>query len=224
MIRLLYIIRYWCGSTYVLFATFVLTMFSSPVRAQDERLQGIKLSGSIQSDILIPQSDEKIGSEKTEDIMTNTYADMILQSRYVDAGVRFEYLEHPLPGYENDFKGWGLPNFWVKGKLGKMELTAGTFYELFGSGFVLRTYEDRGLGIDNSLMGVRIVVKPIEGITMKALTGKQRRYWNWNKSLISGADAEVNLEEFIPSLQKSDTHLTLGASWVNKYDNEDVKA
>ena len=198
---------------------YLFTFLPLAVSAQSE--QGVTLSGSIQSDMLIPQSDSEIGAEKTEDFQTNTYADLLLQSAYVDAGVRLEYMEHPLPGFDSDFKGWGVPNFWVKGKLGKVELTAGTFYEQFGSGFILRTYEERSLGIDNSLLGARLVVKPVEGVTLKALTGKQRRYWNWNKSLISGADAEVSLDEFIPAMQQHDTRLMIGASWVNKYESED---
>lgn len=181
----------------------------------------VTLSGSIQSDILVPQSDSRTGAEKTADLLTNTYADVTLQSRYVDGGARLEYLEHPLPGFENDFKGWGVPNFWVKGKLDKVELTLGTFYEQFGSGFILRTYEERSLGIDNSLLGARIVARPVQGLTLKALAGKQRRYWDWNKALISGVDAEVALDDFIGALQQRGTRLTVGASWVNKYDNSE---
>ena len=202
----------------LLLASCILQLATASAQKQD-----ITLSGSIQSDIQIPQSDKEIGAEKTGDFLTNTYADLLLQSRYVDAGVRLEYMEHPLPGFENDFKGWGVPNFWVKGKLGKVELTAGTFYEQFGSGFILRTYEERSLGIDNSLLGARMVVKPVEGLTLKALSGKQRRYWNWNKSLISGVDAEINLDEFIPAMQQHDTRLMVGASWVNKYESKDEK-
>ncbi len=103
------------------------------ISAQEQN--GVTLSGSVQSDILLPQNDDKTGAQKTEDLLTNTYLDLMLQSRYVDAGVRLEYLEHPLPGFENDFEGWGVPHFWVKGQLGCAELTAGTFYEQFGSGF-----------------------------------------------------------------------------------------
>jgi len=106
----------------------------------------------------------------------------------------------------------------VKGKLGNNELTLGTFYEQFGSGFILRTYEERSLGIDNSLLGGRLLLKPTDGVVLKLLSGKQRRYWDWNKSLVSGADAEVSLDRWIPSMQQSGTALTLGASWVNKYE------
>ena len=41
--------------------------------------QDLTLSGSVQSDMLLPQSDERTGAQKTEDFMTNTYADLLLQ-------------------------------------------------------------------------------------------------------------------------------------------------
>ena len=90
--------------------------------------KGVSLSGSIQSEMLVPRWDEATGAEKTGDFLTNTYADLLLQSKYVDAGARLEFLQYPLPGFENDFKGWGVPHFWVKGRVGKVELTGGTFY------------------------------------------------------------------------------------------------
>ena len=173
--------------------------------------------------MLLPQDDEKIGAKKTDDFLTNTYIDLQLLSKHIDAGARLEYLEHPLPGFENDFKGWGLPNFWVKGKLGSNELTLGTFYEQFGSGFILRTYEERSLGIDNSLLGGRLVLKPTPGVVLKALSGRQRRYWDWNRALISGADAELSIDEWIPAMQTKGVHLMLGGSWVNKYENPSDK-
>ena len=193
--------------------------------AQAQEQQKVVVTGSIQSDMLIPERDDKIGAEKTGDFLTNTYAELQLQSNYVDAGARLEYLEHPLPGFENDFEGWGVPNFWVKGHLGNQELTVGTFYEQFGSGFILRTYEERSLGIDNSLLGGHLVLRPTKGVTLKALSGKQRRYWSWKGGLVSGADGEVAIDELVPALQSHDTRLSLGASWVNKYEeDEDIFA
>ena len=179
----------------------------------------ITVNGSIQSDILFPQDDDKIGTEHSEDkVLTNTYLDLKLGSKYVDAGARFEFLKYPLPGYEPDFKGWGVPHFYVKGHYKNVEITAGDYYEQFGSGFVLRTYEERSLGIDNALRGGRIVYKPTAGVTLKALTGKQRRYWHHNDALVSGADLEVGLEQFIKPLDAHDFHITLGGSWVNKHE------
>ena len=188
--------------------------------AQDDNNK-LTLSGSIQSDMLVPQDDSKIGAVKDEDFQTNTYVDLLLQHRDFEAGARLEYLEHPLPGFENEFKGWGVPNFYVKGKLSWAELTVGTYYEQFGSGFILRTYEERSLGIDNSLLGGRLVLKPVKGLTLKALTGHQRTYWDWTKSYVSGADAEMNVDEWIPAMQQSGTRLMIGGSWVNKHESKD---
>ena len=197
----------------------VLLLVATPVYAQ------VTLSGSVQSDILVPQDDDKIGTEHSDDkVLTNTYLDLNLGSKYVDAGARFEFLKYPLPGYEPDFKGWGVPHFYVKGHYKNVELTAGDYYEQFGSGFVLRTYEERSLGIDNALRGGRIVYKPVSGVTLKALTGKQRRYWHHNDALVSGADIEVGLEQFIKALEAHDTHITLGGSWVNKHEKADADA
>ena len=195
------------------------------LKASAQEPKPIILTGSVQTDILVPQNDDRTGALKEENFQTNVYADIQLQSRHVDAGVRLEYLEHPLPGFENDFKGWGVPHFCAKGRLGCAELTAGTFYEQFGSGFILRTYEERSLGIDNSLLGGRLVIRPTNGVTIKALSGKQRNYWSWNKSLVSGGDVELQLDEWIPSMQEGDTRLMLGGSWVNKYEKqEDIYA
>lgn len=196
---------------------FAVLLAAVPALAQnDSTSHPVTFSGSIQSDMLVPTGKQADGSH--EDFRTNTYADLSMQSQYVDAGLRFEYLEHPLPGFEKDFKGWGVPFFYIKGKLKNAELTLGNIYDQFGSGFIFRTYEERSLGIDNSILGGRLVVKPFNGVRIKALSGKQRRYWAHNNSWVSGADMELSLDEWFRSFRESGTYLTLGASWVNKHE------
>ena len=199
----------------------LLPLLALPSAAQEENTSGnqIVVSGSIQSDILIPENDEKINAQKDADWgKTNTYVEVNAMSKHLDAGVRFEYLDHPLPGFESGFKGYGVRHYFLKLHYDKIDVTAGSFYEQFGSGFILRTYEERSLGVDNSLLGGRVIVKPVEGITLKALTGQQRHYWHYNDSWISGGDLELNLDRFIKGMAEKNTYLTLGASWVNKYE------
>ncbi|MBR2883145.1 MAG: hypothetical protein IKB96_12560 [Prevotella sp.] len=187
--------------------------------AQDNKIQ---FSGSIQSDVLLPEEDEKIGTEDySEWGLTNTFVELNATSKYVDAGARLEYLEHPLPGFEKDYAGWGVPYFYVKGKYKNAELTLGNFYEQFGSGFILRTYEERSLGIDNSMRGGRLVYKPFKGVTVKALGGQQRRYWDYNDSWVMGGDVELNIDQWSKKMQESGTYLTLGASIVDKYEEDE---
>lgn len=195
-----------------------------PVNAQDESQPKLRLNGSIQSDILLPQSDDKIGTEDySEWGLTNTFAELNLTSKYVDAGARLEFLEYPLPGFEDDYKGWGVPFAYIKGHYKNVELTLGNYYEQFGSGFILRTYEERSLGIDNSLLGGRLTYKPVDGVSLKVLTGKQRRYWDLNDSWITGGDVELNIDQWAKSMQEHGTYLTLGASFVTKHEKtEDI--
>jgi hypothetical protein len=183
----------------------------------------VVLHGSVKSDILLPEEDARIGTGSySEDVLTNTYADLKLLSRYVDAGLRFEYLEHPMPGFENDFKGWGVPNIYVKGKYKGLELTAGDFYEQFGSGFILRTYEERTLGIDNSIRGGRLKVNSLKGLRFTALGGVQRRYWDWSKdSRIYGADAEFDIETYSSALRDKNVNWSVGASYVLKNEDDE---
>lgn len=188
-----------------------------------EQSDKLRLSGSVQSDILLPEKDDKTGADTPDGrFLTNTYLDLKATNRYVEAGARLEYLKHPLPGYENDFKGWGVPYAYLKGRYKNAELTLGSFYEQFGSGFILRSYEERSLGVDNSLQGVRLSYRPWSGVAIKALTGRQRRYWNHNKSWITGADVEWNIDEQCKFLRQHNTYVTLGASYVNKYEKDEV--
>ena len=182
----------------------------------------VAVHGSVSADILFPEEDKEIGTEEYNSwILFNTYADVNLYSRYVDAGLRFEFMRWPMPGYEKDFAGWGIPNIYVKGKYKGFELTAGDFYEQFGSGFILRTYEDRPLGIDNSLRGGRLNITALKGFKFSLLGGVQRHYWNWDKhSQIYGANAETYLQDYMTALQDHNASWMIGASYVLHHEDD----
>lgn len=184
----------------------------------------VAVHGSVQADGLVWQNDEAIGATDDYDspVLFNVYADVNLVSKYVDGGLRFEFMQWPLPGYETDFKGWGVPNIYVKGKYKGMELTAGDFYEQFGSGFILRTYEERSLGIDNSIRGGRIKFNNINGLRLTALGGVQRVYWDWKtSSQVYGVNAEAYFQDWFPKLSEKGASLMLGASWILKHEKDE---
>ena len=197
-----------------------LGLCTTPALAQNK----VAVHGSVQADILFPEKDKAIGAGEDYDspILFNTYADVTLASKYVDAGLRFEFMKWPLPGYDPDFSGWGFPNIYVKGKLKGVELTAGNFYEQFGAGFILRTYEDRALGIDNSILGGRIKVNAIKGLSITALGGIQRVFWDWNRhNQVYGANVEGYFQDWFQGLRDRDVSLTAGLSWVMKHEQEE---
>ncbi len=188
--------------------------------------ENVTLNGSIQSDILLPQEDNAIGTkyDSNSDFLTNTYADLHLRSKWVDAGARVEFMEYPLPGFERDFEGWGVPHLYVKGKFGAgWEVTLGDFYDQFGSGFIFRAYEERSLGIDNSIRGLRLNMSAIDGLNLKVLGGVQRRYWSWDdEAIVGGVDAELNVDRFSTKMQDKGINWMVGASFVAKQEEDEV--
>ena len=104
-----------------------------------------------------------------------------------------------------------------------MQVTAGSFYEQFGNGFTLRAYEDRALGIDNSLYGARVKVTPYSGINIKAIWGIQRKNFDFNfmdrKDFVRGGDMEVVFDEIFPKMSERGFSTSVGGSFVSKYEN-----
>ena len=145
---------------------------------------------------------------------------------------RAELTEWPMLGYDPDFGGYGLSHLHVGANFSWGKITVGDVYGQFGSGIVLRLYEDRALGVDNALRGGKVEINPYKGIYFTALGGKQRRYWNcyddgawgWNykQDAVLGANLELGLQEWIPQLQEAGANLTIGGSYVSKYQKKDT--
>lgn len=205
---------------------------AAPADSDGNSAPPVVLHGSVQGEAAVLQDGKGITlttDEQDNRFRLNSYADLTAISRYVDAGIRLEYMQHPLPGFEPDFAGWGVPNLYVKGKLKGAELTLGSFYEQFGSGYILRLYEDRPIGIDNSLMGARVKYNGINGLRLTALGGLQRRYWDWYKawdkaksSQVYGASAEYDVTTVAKCMADAGYNWTVGASYVLRHEGDET--
>lgn len=188
----------------------------------EQWLKKVRATGSIQSEFLIPYNfkGEKTG-EYEKDVLNNTYFDLTVTAPHLSVGARFQWSKWPLPGYDKDFGGWGVPYIWGTVNFRHWQATVGDFYEQFGSGLILRTYQERSLGVDNAIRGARIKVQPADGVSITALGGKQRRYWEWNSSWLWGADAEWSLNETFRNSFGRKMGLTVGVSYVGKHDKDE---
>jgi hypothetical protein len=115
-------------------------------------------------------------------------------------------------GYENNF----------------VDVTVGNFYEQFGAGLIFRAYEDRSLGFDNAMDGIRLILRPAKGITVKGVYGRNRYKFTDGRvinsaGIVRGGDVEFHLNEFIPFMKGKKLDLLFAASLVSKYqaDNRD---
>ena len=185
----------------------------------------VRAMGAIQTEFHVPIYDEAIMTPKYDQpVLNNTFFDFTVNAPYISVGARFQWTKWPLPGlYEiKGYAGWGVPYFWATGRYKWLQVTAGDFYEQFGSGLILRTYQDRALGVDGALRGGRIKLNPVAGLYLTGLVGKERYFWHHNPDLIWGADAEWSLDETFARAFGRDYGLTLGFSYVGKHQDQQV--
>ena len=187
--------------------------------AFSQGILGGHVTGNMQLDGQLSRADSVIGARDVQEkLLMNARADILYTNGNFSAGLRFEAYHNPLLGFNNMYKGEGIANYFVSYQGDIISITAGNFYEQFGSGMILRAYEDRYLGIDNSLRGLNVTLRPFNGITIKALAGKQRYFWDYSNGIVRGIDGEVNLNSLITSMAESKLRATFGAGFVSKYE------
>ena len=185
---------------------------------------GGHVTGNIQLDGQISHADTVIGAQNVpEKLLSNSRADILYTNGNFSAGLRFEAYLNPMLGFDVRYKGAGIANYFASYQSELLSVTAGNFYEQFGSGMILRAYEDRYLGLDNSIRGLNVTLRPFKGVTLKALAGSQRFFWIYQtSSLVRGLDGEVNLNGIINSMAESKLRLTFGAGFVSKYEPDEL--
>jgi len=188
-------------------------------------LDNTGISGSMQVDGVYYRPDDKLGiTDSTLDgkvLRMNGFTEVNYSWRNFTAGMRFEAYLPPLLGYDPQYEGAGVPYWFVNYKTEFIEVTAGNFYEQFGNGMTLRTYQEWTLGYDNSIRGIRVKVTPYKGIALKGVWGYQRYYWDpykdHNRGIVKGADADFYLNYMFKGLENSKVKLGLGGSFVSDY-------
>lgn len=181
-------------------------------------LEGGRVTGNFQLDAQVYKADSAIGAFEVEEKMRmNAFANLLYSNGNFNAGLRFESYLNPILGYDPRYKGSGVPYWFGSWKNEQFDITVGNFYEQFGSGMVLRSYEERNLGYDNAFKGARVRFSPVNGITLKGLIGSQRYFWEQGPGIVRGLDGEFALNDLFDKNGKCKTRVTLGGSFVSKY-------
>lgn len=142
------------------------------------------------------------------------------------AGIQVESYQPALVGYPLNLEGNKLSNFYMSWTDEDFALTAGTFYDQFGSGLLFRTYADRTLGINNALLGARLAYGYKDIVSARIIWGMPRLGSDWRRvsdrgivewsgTQVRGADASLSLSSL---LGWDNTTLAVEGSVLSRYE------
>ena len=172
-----------------------------------------RFAGSLESNTVY--DDEKDSPYKG--FHSNNYLKLTLSKGHFSSGLQAEWYPDPLPGFDLGLKGIGLPMKYVAWSTDSWSLLAGDFYEQFGSGLILRSWEDRDLGLNNSLGGLRFTAALLDGaLSVKALAGIPRSGLRYASSAVFGGDAVLSLLSLLAP--ESEHALTLEGSILDRLE------
>ncbi|MBP6427280.1 MAG: hypothetical protein KA430_06825 [Bacteroidia bacterium] len=194
----------------------------SSVQGYSQGLLNSNIHGNFEFNGQYYLEDSLIGApDVPEKFLNNSFLNLNYEYQDFSAGLRYENYRNPLLGFERDYTGSGITYRFVNYKKDGIDVTVGNFYDQFGSGLVFRSYEERGLGLDNAMEGVRVKYTPVAGLSIKGIVGVQRNFFTLGRGIVRGLDADWNLNETISKLKEKKTKFILGGSFVSKYEVDD---
>jgi hypothetical protein len=202
---------------------FILSLIITFISHGQSFIKDAVIQGNIHTDIKLYFKDSISEiTEKELKLRSNSFGNIRLNYKKFSAGLRYEAYLPPLLGYDIRYEGHGIANLFGTYNASTFSVTAGSYYEQFGSGLILRIYENKDLGIDNSLTGFRVAYKPLRGLSLKGIAGRQRDCWSFGNGWVRGADAELNLPEIFGI--SGETAIITGIGAVSRYqkDNDPV--
>ena len=163
---------------------------------------------------------------------TNNYLKVDYYKDRLSAGMQMEGYFPSLVGFPVAENRMSLSNLYVSWKDKSYSVTAGSFYEQFGSGLLFRSWEDRMLGLNNSMLGARatynwgekLAVKAFWGIPRlgkiddnSAMMGYEGSFFGLglSKVNVAGADLSVSLSEL---LSLEGLALSIEGSVISKHE------
>ncbi|MFN8308557.1 MAG: DUF6029 family protein [Chitinophagales bacterium] len=197
-----------------LFGCFV---FSISVQAQFGHF-----SGSVQTNSNVFFRDTLINTAKFYET-TKFGTDAWLNLNYsnekygLDAGVRLDFFLNSIVKVPTSpFTGVGLGSFFIRKQVKDLTVTAGYIYDQIGTGIIFRTYEERPLGIDNALVGMRLNYNVKNLVNLKAFAGVQKNQFSYYKAVLAGFNADGNFNI------KNKVQLQPGVGVVNRFMDKDA--
>ena len=176
--------------------------------------QSNKIYGSFESNAVYYQENEEEDYENK--LASNNYLNIkyLFNSNW-NVEVQVEsYLPKRIQGFSNSFEKTHLSTLSINYSKNDFNTSIGTIYDQFGSGLILRTWEDRQLGINNSLWGFRTSFDS-KNFNIKLLGGWQKKGIEISSGKVVGIDSNIKLLNNDNKYQ----NMVLGLSYVGRFEN-----
>jgi hypothetical protein len=202
---------------------FLFSYLNSVIYSQ----QGAVISGGLETNANVFLKDSSIAAVGIPQYETQFFGGeswLNLNYTYGDftAGLRYDYyLNSNLFNPKGSFTNNGIGRWFVKKKFDKLQIEVGNFYDQIGSGIIYRTYEQRPLFLDNSLLGVNLKYNFSDNIFIKGFGGRQRNPVDFN---LYGGSVKGLASEGYFNLGSEESPLTItpGVGFVHKTISEEA--
>ena len=199
----------------ILFVLSLLSISAFAEQREGEKAKG-RLVGSFETNSIFYVEDSKTGAIMPQDNFgSNNYLKLDYYQGKFSAGIQGEAYMPVLQGYPTDLTKVALTNYYAQWVDDSFSVTAGTFYEQFGSGLLFRAYEDRTLGMNNALTGARFTYNYRDIIALKAIWGMPRLGMKFTDTQVRGGDISFAISNLVG--WKS-TVLAVEGSVINRYE------
>ena len=166
--------------------------------------------------------DDSIGANTKVYKENTASADAWLFMQYRIKGYSFilrydAFNNSPLLDPQDAYTNHGIGFWQINKSVDKLDITMGSFYDQFGTGILFRAYEQRQIGIDYAIQGMRLKYNINDKWAIKGFAGNQKgnikNRFGYANQVISGLNVEGNLD-----LGKDSKYgaLQVGASGVNR--------
>lgn len=174
------------------------------------------LKGSFETNTTWYHEDEKTNASVPDSHWgSNNYLKLDYYKGKFSAGIQMEAYEPAIVGYPSELDGFAFSNYYAAWQDDDFSITAGSFYDQFGSGLLFRTWEDRALGLNNALIGARFTYHYKDIVHFKAMWGMPRFGMEWSKTQVKGADVSFAVSSLAGW---NNVYLALEGSAMDRYE------
>lgn len=183
-----------------------------------------QLTGSFESNNIyyIKDNDLKAAVMPDDHFGSNNYLKLDYLLGRFSAGVQAEAYLPVLQGFDlgkfGDYRKFFLASKYAQWQDQNFFILVGNIYDQFGNGLIFRSYEDRALGLNNSLEGVQGMYNFNGFAKIKGMYGRPRLYTEYADSWVRGLDLSLSVSDVF-AWEK--LLLSLEGSYVNRYEELD---